>query len=217
VRDDSHVNDPSYYSPKHTLLKPHQVLKLHSGRGKSSLKTLNFYNWGDAHARWDDNLAAGMGESAFLQDNKMNIRASMTYPCVVTAVSSCKDPLSKDLAWGHVEYAPGDEKKHPNREYVTIRNISRHTVNLSFHVVQHGGWLRTLEKGTILKPGQSLKVLGGKGHNTALRQYFDSPTALLANTGGNVLLREPNYVQTICADWGNERTNGCTYFSAAGQ
>jgi endonuclease YncB( thermonuclease family) len=217
IRDDSHVNDPAFYFPKHTLLKPHQVLKLHSGRGHSSTKTRNFYNWGDAKSRWNDNLADGEGESAFLQDNKMNIRASMTYPCVVTSVSSCQDPLTQDLAWGKIEYAPGGEKSHPNNEYVSITNISQHAVDLSFHVVEHGGWLRTLENGTILQPGQTLRVSAGKGHNTALHQYFDSPTALLADSGGDVLLREPNYVQTMCADWGNERTDGCTYVSGADQ
>jgi hypothetical protein len=217
IRDHAHVADPAYYFPSHTLLKPHQVLKLHSGRGRSSTKTLNFYNWGKAQARWDDNFAHGYGDSAFLQDRKMNIRASMTYPCVVTAVTSCKDPLSKDLAWGKVEYAPGDEKAHPSYEYVSIRNVSQHPVNLSFHVVAKGGWLRTLENGTILQPGETLQVHGGHGHNTRLRQFFDSPTALMANTGGTVELREPNYIQTMCVDWGNERDTRCHYVSAASQ
>jgi endonuclease YncB( thermonuclease family) len=214
IRDGSHVGDPAYRFPKHTTLKPHQVLKLHSGRGTSSVKTRNFYNWGDAQARWDDNLSDGMGDGAYLQDNKQNIRASSTYPCVVTAVTSCRDPLTNDLAWGQVEYAPGHEKQNPNLEYATIRNISQKTVNLSYRVLVHGGTLRTLMRGTVLKPGQSLRVFAGKGHNTPLAQYLGSSTALFADTGGDIELREPNYVQTMCVDWGDDHLAGCDRASA---
>jgi endonuclease YncB( thermonuclease family) len=214
VRDGSHVGDPAYTFPAHTKLKPGQVLKLHSGKGRSSVKTRNFYNWGDSKARWDDGDTNGMGEGAYLQDRLGNIRASDTYPCVVTAVSSCKDPLTQDLAWGQVEYAPGGEKQNPNLEYVTIRNTSTHTVNLSYRVVSHGGWVRTLMRGTILKPGAQLKVYAGKGHNTPLAQHFDSPNALFANAGGEVLMRTPNYVQTMCVDWGNVHAAHCSRASA---
>jgi hypothetical protein len=155
-----------------------------------------------------------MGEGAYLQDRLGNIRSSTTYPCVVTAVSRCRDPLTRDLAWGHVEYAPGQEKAHPNREYVTIRNVSSRTVDLSYRVLVHGGWVRTLMRGTILKPGDELRVFAGKGRNTPLAQHFDSPTALLGNAGGDVVLRTPNYVQTMCVDWGNVHTAGCSRASA---
>jgi hypothetical protein len=214
LRDSSHVDDPAYIFPKHTTLKPHQVLKLHSGKGHSSVKTRNFYNWGEGKARWDGGGPDGMGEGAYLEDRLGNIRSSDTYPCVVTAVSSCKDPLTQDLAWGQVEYAPGQELTHPNREYVTIHNISSHTVDLSYRVVAHGGWVRTLMAGTILKPGDELKVYVGKGRNTPLAQHFGDPTALFGNAGGDVLLRTPDYVQTMCVDWGNVHSAGCSRASA---
>jgi endonuclease YncB( thermonuclease family) len=210
IRDGSHVTDPAYRFPKHTKLKPHQVLKLHSGDGHSSTKTRNFYNWGAGKQRWDDSLSDGMGEGAYLQDRKGNIRAASTYPCVVTAVSSCRDPLTADLAWGHIEYAARGENAKPNLAYITIHNISNKKVNLSYRVLVHGGWVHTLRRGTILKPGQSLRVFGGKGHNTRLKQYFGSSHSSFANIGGSAELRMPNYVQTMCVDWGNVHTSGCS-------
>jgi endonuclease YncB( thermonuclease family) len=211
IRDGSHVGDPAYRFPKHTKLKPGQVLKLHSGSGHSSVKTRNFYNWGDAKPRWDDNLRHGMGEGAYLQDRKGNIRASATYPCAVTAVTRCVDPLARDIAWGHIEYAPGNDNARPNREYLSIRNVSRRTVDLSFRVVHNGGWILTLKKGTVLRPGQTLRIFSGEGHATPLKQYFGDHRALLANVGGEVELRMPNYVRTMCVDWGHEHLKGCTY------
>jgi endonuclease YncB( thermonuclease family) len=217
IRDGSHVGDPAYRFPKHTKLKPGQVLKLHSGSGHSSVKTRNFYNWGDAKPRWDDDLRDGMGEGAYLQDKKENIRASATYPCVVTAVTSCVDPLAKDLAWGHIEYAPRNAQSDPNREYLSIRNTSHQSVDLSFRVIHKGGWVLTLKKGTILRPGQTLQIFSGKGHATALKQYFGDDHALLANSGGEVELRMSNYVQTMCVDWGNQHVNGCAYANGNNQ
>jgi hypothetical protein len=70
VRDGSHVDDPAYVFPKHTRLKPGQVLKLHSGRGHSSVKTRNFYNWGDAKPRWDNNLSNGMAKARTCRTRK---------------------------------------------------------------------------------------------------------------------------------------------------
>jgi endonuclease YncB( thermonuclease family) len=217
IRDGSHVGDPAYRFPKHTRLRPGQVLKLHSGSGHSSVRTHNFYNWGDAKPRWNDNLSDGMGEGAYLQDRKQNIRASATYPCVVTAVTSCVDPLAKDLAWGHIEYAPGNDRADPNGEYLSIHNISQQPVDLSFRVIHKGGWVLTLKKGTILAPGQTLQIFSGKGHATALKQYFGDNHALLADAGGEVELRMPNYVQTMCVDWGDQHANGCTYANGANQ
>jgi endonuclease YncB( thermonuclease family) len=217
VRDGSHVGDPPFRFPKHTRLRPGQVLKLHSGSGHSSVKSLNFYNWGDAKPRWDDNLSDGMGEGAYLQDKLQNIRASATYPCVVTAATSCVDPLAKDLAWGHIEYAPGNDNADPNGEYLSIQNISRHTVDLSFRVLDKGGWVLTLMQGTVLRPGQTLQVFSGKGHATPLKQYWGDSSALLADIGGEVQLRMPNYVQTMCVDWGDEHANGCTYADGSDQ
>jgi hypothetical protein len=158
-----------------------------------------------------------MGEGAYLQEKKGNIRASATYPCAVTAVTSCVGPLAKHLRWGHIEYAPGNDKAHPNGEYLSIRNISRQTVNLSFRVIHKGGWILTLKKGTVLRPGQTLRIFSGKGHATALKQYFGDDHALLADVGGDVELRMPNYVQTMCVDWGNEHIKGCTYANGDNQ
>jgi endonuclease YncB( thermonuclease family) len=211
VRDSSHEGDPAYVFPSGTVIPPHHILRLHSGEGTNNFQTLDFYNWGASINRWTNNFANGMGDGAYLQDNKGNIRSSATYPCVKTAVTSCQDTSTADaLNWGAVSWnPPGDETHHPNEEYVSVRNVSSHRLDLTGHVFVNGGWIYPVPRGTYLKPGDTFRLYVGKGTNSRLKQYWGSPVSLFANAGDEVKLLRWDGVQTMCVDWGNVHGTNC--------
>jgi len=162
--------------------------------GKGTNTTTTFY-WGFSAPYYPNtNGAIARGEGAYLFDPQGDVRASAIYPCL----TGCTDPLMSKVA---MSVDPkGWDTNRP--ESVTLWPSTTASIDLSYKVLQVGGSTYEIAKGTVLSPGEKLKVWIAKGTNSRLNQYWQRTGYLLPDAGGSMRLRSTEDVRITCRAWG---------------
>jgi len=193
--------------PEGTGIDPGGVLTVRSGSGAN---TPNTVYWGRRTPVWANFTTARgtrtkfgfIGDGAYLLDPRGNVRASKVYPCV----GSCDDPARSTLVIAKVNYdPPGDERRKPNSESITLTNKGATPLSLFGYEIRAGGFGYEFGPHDSLAPGQQLKIRLGQGSSTAAVRHLGLGRAALANSGDRVLLRSFDGVPLDCRSWGKVR------------
>jgi hypothetical protein len=125
------------------------------------------------------------GDGAYLFDPQGDLRAAMTYPCLV----ACGHPDAGALA---LSAGPrGDES-------VTVRNVAARAVDLSDKLlVVNDGFAFPFGDGALLRPGQSRVLRLGADLGTARR--------IMRDGGGVVRIATFRDIVLACDAWGSGR------------
>ncbi len=189
--------------PRGTVLKAGGYLTARVGTGTATGSTFYFGSTSSIFGNISSPAVAGeLGDGIYLFDPQGDIRSHVTYPCV----RSCTDPAAGRLAFGPVVYdAPGDDAVHPTGESISISAVGTSPVDLTRKVLVLNSHVMELPVGTVLQPGEKLVVRSGKGTSSRLVRYWQSPSALLSNSGGVVTLRNTEGTPLTCRSWGSGR------------
>ncbi len=200
IRTATHIQ--YFRFPGWASIPPGKSVTVHSGNGSNAGRT--FY-WGSGVTLLPNPVAGAMypGKGLYLVDPDGDVRATMIYPCLV----SCSDPLQGKVAISKVVYdAPGRDADNINGEYVEIRpTIGR--VNLAGYFFERLPYSKLLPKGTVLDPGDRLRVRMGPGKDdlkgTIKTVHLGVDHPILGNGGGSVSLRTDRAIRIDCYRWGN--------------
>ena len=89
-----------------------------------------------------------------------------------------------------------------NAEYVTLKNTTRATVNLSRWTVRDKAkHVYTFAENVTVKPGATLWLHTGRGTDTASHRYWNSGNYIWNNTGDTAYLRNASGVQIDTCSW----------------
>ena len=90
-----------------------------------------------------------------------------------------------------------------NAEYLTLKNTSKSTVNLSRWTVRDKANHVYTFAGTVsVKPGATLWLHTGRGTNTASHRYWNSGNYIWNNTGDVAYVRNASGTQIDTCSWG---------------
>lgn len=88
---------------------------------------------------------------------------------------------------GAVNNPPGDDVQPENGEYVSLRNVSGTTVDVSGYFLRDAAnTILRVGEGYVLQPGAELRVYTGPGTDTAAAYYNGLPASVLNNTGDSL-------------------------------
>ena len=162
--------------------------------GKGTNTSTTFY-WGWSEPYYPNtNGVIARGEGAYLFDPNGDLRASAIYPCL----TGCTDALI-----GKVAMSVDPKGWDTNRpESVSLWPSTTAPVDLSYKVLQIGGSTYEIAKGTVVNPGERLKVWVDKGTNSRLSQHWQRTGYLLPDAGGSMRLRSTEDIRIICKAWG---------------
>jgi endonuclease YncB( thermonuclease family) len=172
-----------YTIPAGTILEPGQTLTLHTGRGTD--QGLTRY-WGLGVTLYP-NPSPGehTGDGAYLFDPQGDLRAAMTYPCLV----ACGHPDAGALTLS--ADAGGDES-------VTVRNVAGRPVDLADKLlVVNDGFAFPFGDGAVLRPGQARALRLGADLG------MDRP--IMRDRGGTARIATFRDITLTCDAWGSGR------------
>jgi endonuclease YncB( thermonuclease family) len=172
-----------YTLPAGTTLGPGQTLTVHTGRGADAGLT-RF--WGLGVTLYPNVGPDHLGDGAYLFDPQGDLRAAMTYPCLV----ACEHPDADALSLA----------AHPrgSDEGATIRNVAARPVDLSGTVLAvDDGFAFPLGDGVVLAPGEQLELDLGADLG------MDRP--IMRDGGGVARVATFRDVTLACDAWGSGR------------
>ena len=186
LRDATHTmyKGGTYYRfPAGSVIRAKGVVTVFPGRGTDDPAHGRFflqYTRKPVYPNVTNSAAGYPGHTTYLQDPRYNIRSWADYPCL----SGCRAPA---VRIGAVQYRGPDE-------YVDVRTDPGVTtaVNLSGVEVTNDGWSKEIKPGTVLRPGQTLRVYGIRhGIDAGLAMYWNRRFAggMFEDTGDTVQLR----------------------------
>lgn len=187
----------SYTFPRDAAIAPHAAARLFVGAGPSGGAV---FHWGQAKPVFENatgDREGAMGDGGYLFDPRGNLRAFSIFPCRV----ACTDPLDGALA---LTVDPAAKQ-----ESVTIENRGAGAIDLDGHRLEAYPRGFAFPAGTVLQPGQRLRVLvgGDPADDEPLLLHWPVDTApILANAGGAVRVTTFTGVTVACASWGD---GGC--------
>ena len=189
----------SYFFPSTAVVPAGATTTIQVGRGTNT--TTRLY-WGSSKSKFPNtNGTTVPGSGVYLFDPQGDVRSWSMYPCVY----SCTDPLVGKVKMTANADAPGTDATNLNGEYVTVRPAGAYTVDVSYKVVSAFGHTYEFPKGSYVRPGELLVLRVGSGTSTRLTRYWNNTTPLLANAGGNAVLRTPENIRLGCVAWGTGR------------
>jgi hypothetical protein len=163
--------------PAGTSLAPGDSVTVHTGPSSGfsfGFEQPMFENPGDSHH---------LGDGVYLFDPGGDVRAALSYPCVV----ACTDELQGTLAFSVHERDP---------ESFTVHNVSGAPADLyGYAIALPGSWF-AFKAGTVLPPGGTLRVTPS---DFGVHEY------ILPDPGGSVRLADFADVTLACAAWGSGR------------
>jgi len=169
-----------YRFPAGTMLAPGATLTLHTGSGRNTRDT--FY-WGLSVTLFPNVGPMHLGDGAYLFDPRGDLRASMTYPCLV----ACSDPDQGAVA----------VEADPRRESVLVRNVAARAVDLSDDLLAQHGSAFPFKAGTELAPGEELRI--------DLRADFGLSRPIMRDAGGSISVTTFRGIVLACDAWGGGR------------
>ena len=171
-----------YYFAPDVVVPAGDFITVHTGSGTDSGK---HYYWGRRSSLFGNEatcidrmgIRCGpvVGDGAYLYDQHWNLRASMSYPCVV----SCVHPMSKKVNIVRVAQS-GDER-------VFIKNVTLSPVDLGGYMLDSKPWNYEIPRGTSIPAGEILRVHTGAG--------VDGPLDLYWNNGNSIFGIVDDYVE----------------------
>lgn len=136
----------------------------------------------------------GAGDGAYLLDPDGDVRAHAIYPCLL----DCTDP----------EQGTVQVRANPIRgpEYVTIRNVSDHPVDLYRYQLRVKG-AYAFGPDSVLAPGETMRVYikGRPSEDTRLVRYIGYPGAYMRDAGGTARVSTFDEIDLACESWGDGR------------
>jgi endonuclease YncB( thermonuclease family) len=178
-----------YTFPRGTVLGPGHTITVYSGKGRHVGDS--FY-WGLAGTVFENSVNGGdAGDGAYLFDPRGDLRNYLVYPCLV----ACTDP--NQGAVRVTQHAVG-------REYVLVRNISNHGVDLyGYELRMSGGY--AFGPNSVLGPGETIEVdvMGDPSQDTRLVRHMGIDGPYLPDRGGAVSLTTFDEIVLDCDSWGS--------------
>lgn len=171
-------------------------MRIHVGSGTNT-STDRYLGYSEA---WFDNV----GDVLYLRDEDLNMRAAQFWPCTVT----CGE-LSA-LVIEDVQYnAPGNDATNPNGEWLSVRNVSGSTIDLTDWRIKDDGDDYAFADGETLAAGDALTIHIGQGSDSGSTRYWGQSSGILNNTSGvqRLEVRSPHSIEVDCYAWGN---SSCT-------
>lgn len=179
--------------PAGTVVEPGRTVTVHVGSGQDAGES--FY-WGLGEPIFENANSDGrnLGDGGYLFDPQGDLRGAMVYPCLV----SCSDPNQGALQL--VAQPRGDE-------YLRVRNVSDHPVDLYGYELALAGSTYPFGPGPALQPGQTLQVdvNGAPANDTALRRHWGVGRLMLPDRGGSIRLTTFTEIGLACDAWGSGR------------
>ena len=167
--------------PAGTVLGPGRTLTLHTGPGADDGLT---FHWGLGITLFPNPEDGGEGDGAYLFDPQGDLRAEMTYPCLV----ACEHPDTGALRL----------EADPRREAVSVRNVAGRPVDLADKVLAiDAGSAFPFGDGAVLAPGQALEL------DLAEDLGMDRP--IMRDAGGIARIATFRDITLACAAWGSRR------------
>ena len=168
--------------PAGTVLGPGRTLTLHTGPGADDGLT---FRWGLGITLFPNPEDGGEGDGAYLFDPQGDLRAAMTYPCLV--------------ACGHPDAGALTVAADPRgSESVTVRNVAGRPVDLADKVLAvNAGFAFPFGDGAVLLPGQARVLRLGADLG------MDRP--IMRDRGGAARIatfRDITLACAACAAWG---------------
>jgi endonuclease YncB( thermonuclease family) len=178
-----------YTFPHGTVLAPGHTVTVYSGHGRHVGDT--FY-WGLPGTVFENSANGGdAGDGAYLFDPQGDLRSYLVYPCVF----ACSDP--NQGAVRVTQHAVG-------REYVLVRNISNHPVDLyGYELRTPGGY--GFGSDSVLQPGETMEVdvMGNPSQDTRLVRHMGIDGPYLPDRGGAVSVTTFDEIVLGCDSWGS--------------
>lgn len=195
-------NDRSRSVPDGGPVGPGETVTIHVGQGTN---TVSHRYLGSSVPMLQNPDATGgrhLGTGSYLIDPDGDIRAHMTWSCVLT----CTDPASSALRISQVAVdPPGPEYLALNSEYVDVTNTGSTPVRTGDTVLEIWPWVYEFPGDHVLAPGETVRLHGGAGQDDRLSRYLDAVNPPLRNDGGEVVLRTYDAIVLDCFAWGDGR------------
>jgi endonuclease YncB( thermonuclease family) len=183
-----------YVFGRAAVLPPAGAITVHVGHGTDTASDLF---WGlDILVFEDPRLGRRpVGDGAYLFDPQGDLRASMTYPCVVR----CTDPYQGALALRAV--GRGSDER------VTLRNVSHGALDLDGYRLENPPYKYVFGTDAALAPGETmtLEVQGDPRRDTRLVKHWGKTKRILDDGGDVVRLETFRDVTLDCFAYGNAR------------
>lgn len=175
--------------PRGTVLAPGHTITVHSGHGRAHGDA---FFWGLPGTIFENSANGGdAGDGAYLFDPKGDLRAYMVYPCLV----ACSDPNQGAIRV--IQHAVG-------REYVLVRNVSNHAVDLyGYELRTPGGY--AFGPDSVVEPGESVEVdvMGDPSSDTRLVRHMGIDGPYLPDRGGAISVTTFDEIVLACDSWGS--------------
>ena len=142
------------------------------------------FHWGLGITLYPNPEDGGEGDGAYLFDPQGDLRAEMTYPCLVV----CEHPDTGALRL----------EADPRHEAVSVRNVAGRPVDLADKVLAiDAGSAFPFGDGAVLAPGQALEL------DLAEDLGMDRP--IMRDAGGIARIATFRDITLACAAWGSRR------------
>jgi endonuclease YncB( thermonuclease family) len=191
---------PGYAFPDNATVPAGGTVRVHMGCGSNTASDLHWCQHRDVFENVTSDRRQ-MGDGGYLFDLEGDLRAAMTYPCIV----ACSDPLKGKVRLNVQPRSP---------ESIAIVNTSGAPIDLAGHTVKlHLIGHRDafvfgypFGPGSTVGPGQAMTILpdGSPNRDTALVRHLGRGPHVLTDGGNAVDLRTMTDLLTDCADWGNQ-------------
>lgn len=184
-----------YTFPAGTVVPAHGAIKLHVGRGQ---RTATAFFWGLREPVWENPGVSNRyaGDGGYLFDPQGDLRAWMSYPCLV----SCSKPIDHAL-----RVTP-----HPaGIEWVDITNVSSAPVSLDGYHLSQDPIFYAFDQADVLPPGTTLRLymqqgLISPGLGELVRSWGRPPNELGDRQGTVQILSDQGH-RAACGAWGTAR------------
>jgi endonuclease YncB( thermonuclease family) len=177
--------------PAGAVLAPGHTITVYTGPGADSGES---FHWGLGQPIFEnaDGDGRNLGDGGYLFDPQGDLRAAMVYPCLV----QCSDPNQGAVA---LDVQPR------GAEYVRVRNVSDHAVDLYQYELAIRGSTYPFDEGTVIAPGGSLLVdmEGSPTSDTATTRHWGFEGSMLRDGGGSVSLTTFDQIALACDAWGS--------------
>jgi endonuclease YncB( thermonuclease family) len=175
--------------PAGAVLEPGATITVYTGPGQD---TADSFHWGLNQPMFEnaDGDGRNLGDGGYLFDPQGDLRAAMVYPCLV----ACSDPNQGALA---LDVQPRGS------EYVRVRNVSGHDVDLYGYALALRGSTYAFAPGSVIAPGATLQVDMGAGSDSASTRHWGFDGPILRDGGGSIRLTTFDQITLACAAWGS--------------
>jgi endonuclease YncB( thermonuclease family) len=175
--------------PAGTTIAPGASITVFNGSGSS---TGSVFFRGLTHNLFENSFnGGGAGDGAYLLDTDGDVRAHTIYPCLL----NCSDPEQGSL----------EVRANPIRgpEYVAIRNVSDHPVDLYRYELRVKG-AYAFGPSSLLGPGETMQVFikGDPSEDTRLTRHVGYDGPYMNDAGGTARVSTFDEIDLACDAWG---------------